>query len=70
MNYAIGNTNIIHGKRPIFNGFTKILSDFITVVDEGANTKLIIDHDGTGALNNLVAWRYYNRVLSLTYFSK
>jgi hypothetical protein len=30
------------------------LSDFITVVDEGANTKLIIDHDGTGALNNLV----------------
>jgi hypothetical protein len=80
MNYAIGNTNIIHGKRPIFNGFTKIkcdcigssifatttcnnlsdlligydsnsnLSDFITVVDEGANTKLIIDHDGTGAL--------------------
>ncbi|VVM18674.1 Chitinase (EC [uncultured Gammaproteobacteria bacterium] len=30
------------------------LSDFITVVDEGANTKLIIDYDGTGALNNLV----------------
>jgi hypothetical protein len=35
------------------------LSDFITVVDiteifEGTNTKLIIDHDGTGALNNLV----------------
>jgi hypothetical protein len=33
---------------------TSNLSDFITVVAEGANTKLTIDHDGTGALNNLV----------------
>jgi hypothetical protein len=31
---------------------TSNLSDFITVVAEGANTKLTIDHDGTGALNN------------------
>jgi hypothetical protein len=27
---------------------TSNLSDFITVVAEGANTKLTIDHDGTG----------------------
>jgi hypothetical protein len=27
MGCAIGNTNIIHGKRPIFNGFTKIKCD-------------------------------------------
>jgi hypothetical protein len=34
---------------------TSNLSDFVTAVADGANTKLIIDHDGTGALNNLVS---------------
>jgi hypothetical protein len=55
MNCAIGNTNDTLNLSDLLIGYdsNSNLSDFITVVDEGANTKLIIDHDGTGALNNL-----------------
>jgi ABC-type Fe3+ transport system substrate-binding protein len=34
---------------------TSNLSDFVTATADGANTKLTIDHDGTGALNSLVS---------------
>ncbi len=59
--FTLGNTSIntnadIINLSDLLIGYdsNSNLSDFITVVDEGANTKLIIDHDGTGALNNLV----------------
>ncbi|VVH59207.1 Chitinase (EC, partial [uncultured Gammaproteobacteria bacterium] len=59
--FTLGNTSIntnadILNLSDLLIGYdsNSNLSDFITVVDEGANTKLIIDYDGTGALNNLV----------------
>jgi hypothetical protein len=35
MNYAIGNTNIIHGKRPIFNG-----KDLVDIDGKGSDVDL------------------------------
>ena len=59
--FTLGNTSINANADTInlsdlLTGYTPTsnLSDFITVVAEGANTKLTIDHDGTGSLNNLV----------------
>jgi hypothetical protein len=40
--------SILAALLPLYT-LTSNLSDFITVVAEGANTKLTIDHDGTGA---------------------
>ncbi|VVH58504.1 Chitinase (EC, partial [uncultured Gammaproteobacteria bacterium] len=59
--FTLGNTSINANADTInlsdlLTGYTPTsnLSDFITVVAEGANTKLTIDHDGTGSLNGLV----------------
>jgi Ca2+-binding RTX toxin-like protein len=60
--FTLGNTKTntnadIIDLRDLLIGYdhTSNLSDFVTAVADGANTKLIIDHDGTGALNNLVS---------------
>jgi ABC-type Fe3+ transport system substrate-binding protein len=43
---------------------TSNLSDFVTATADGANTKLTIDHDGTGALNSLVTIVMTNTVFT------
>ncbi len=43
---------------------TSNLSDFVTATVDGANAKLTIDHDGTGALNSLVTIVMTNTVFT------
>jgi hypothetical protein len=58
--FTLGNTSINANADTInlsdlLTGYTPTsnLSDFITVVAEGANTKLTIDHDGTGIIKDI-----------------
>jgi hypothetical protein len=43
---------------------TSNLNDFVTATVDGANAKLTIDHDGTGALNSLVTIVMTNTVFT------
>jgi Ran GTPase-activating protein (RanGAP) involved in mRNA processing and transport len=55
MNCAIGNTNIIHGKRPIFNGFTKIKCDRVDTNADIINlSDLLIGYSATSNLSDFV----------------
>ena len=60
--FIVGNTSTnanadVIDLRDLLIGYSAAsnLSNFVTAVADGANTKLTIDHDGTGALNSLVS---------------